>query len=242
VIAYQRHENAAARGIGAESRIWLLDLTTDPLTTFPLFQQAEILGQDPQWTHDGQRLAFYDSFTQSILIYDFAVTDANQQLQAIPYSNGQVGTLSPDGSRLIYPKLVTGDSAGLRAEFQIASLELGTAHNLTDANTPTQDRAAAWHPDGQRVAITRVYPDERFTRGDQIYMVDSFTSTVQPLIYDPQYQHGAISWSPDGSQLLLHRFPMTNRAEALPEVWVYTLTTQALVRVVSDGFYPRWIP
>jgi Tol biopolymer transport system component len=237
-IAYQRRELNDSRG--NVSRIWLLDLTHEPFTTFPLFTDATVLGTDPKWSSNGKRLTFYDLTTQSVLIYNFAATDTAMQLQALPDGNGSSGALSPDGSHLVFPELQI--TTPTRAIMRLANLDTGEFRSLTADDELTEDRAALWDTDGKHVIITRRYLDERFTPGDQVYEVDSETGTIQPLIFDPAYQHSSPSWSPDGTQLVLHRYLMQGGdSDTTPEIWLYTLKTKSLIRLVSDGFYPLWV-
>ncbi|MEO8391716.1 MAG: Ig-like domain-containing protein, partial [Chloroflexota bacterium] len=65
MIAYQRIENDPQFG-SSPPRIWLLDLTTTPATTRPLFQETQILGYQAQWSADGNRLAFVDRSSVAI--------------------------------------------------------------------------------------------------------------------------------------------------------------------------------
>jgi len=80
---------------------------------------------------------------------------------------------------------------------------------------------------------------ERASRGQQVYLYDFESDTLEPLIYDPDYNNGAISWDPDGTRLVIQRVPFGG---GLPEMWVYTLETGALERVATNGFLPRWLP
>lgn len=230
VLAYQRRELNDA--MGNVSRIWLLEFAN--ASTFPLFEQIEVLGADPQWSPDGTRLAFYDINTQGVLIYNFNAASEQTQLQALEFGNGSSGVFSPDSAHLIYPQLTIDTPT--RSSMRIANLDTGGFRSLTSEDDLTEDRFAAWHPDGRRVAVTRKYLDERYTQGDQVYLVDTETGGVQPLIFDENYQHSAMVW--EGDQLALHRY---SYASGLPEIWVYDLATQAMTRVVEDGFFPRWL-
>ncbi|MBC8100286.1 MAG: PD40 domain-containing protein [Armatimonadetes bacterium] len=241
VLAYQRTEfNTALNLPPGAPRIWLLDLTSTPHNSFPLLQDSQMLGAEPQWSANGERLVFYESNSQSVLVYNFAALNDQDRLLSIPAGNGAVGVLSPDGTRLAFPEIV--DGAPFHAVLRLADLTTGTITPLTEVEDIIDDNAAAWHPDGERVAVMRVYLDARYTRGYQIYLMDVATRTARPLIEDAAYQHSAIAWSADGSWLALSRYRVIDAtAETTPEIWAYALASGALTRVAADGFAPRWV-
>ncbi len=238
MLAYQRRE---ADDVLMAGYLWLLDLSVEPPATVPLFPDGDVYANDPQWSANGSRLAFYDVATQSVLVYDFAATTEQTRVFALPAGNGSSGTLSRDGRLLIFPELIIAEPA--RSVLKYVDLGSGTQRTLTLEGELTDDRFARWHPDGERVAITRRYlDDERFTFGDQVYLVEAVTGDISPLIFDRSYQHSELTWSPDGTQLAVHRVQLEGRTTVgTPEIWVYSLTDSALTRVVDDGFYPRWI-
>jgi Tol biopolymer transport system component len=101
-------------------------------------------------------------------------------------------------------------------------------------------QAAVWHPDGRRIALLRQYTDgESKTQGQQVYLYDLADETLTPLIVDNAYNHGALSFSPDGASLLVQRYSL---AAPLPEVWVYEMASGALTLVASNSYLPEWIP
>jgi Tol biopolymer transport system component len=238
MVAYLRREAADAF---ASAYLWLLDMSTDQPSTAPLFPQGDVYASDPQWSADGSRLAFYDVASQSVLVYDFAATSEQTRVFALPAGNGSTGSLSRDGRQLVFPELLL-TTPTLRSVMKYVNLDEGSQRTLTVEGELTEDRFARWHPDGERVAITRRYLDDRFTPGDQVYLVNAETGVITPLIFDPAYQHSDLAWSADGSQLAVHRVRADDSAGvAPPEIWVYTMTDQSLVQVVADGLFPRWI-
>lgn len=238
MLAYQRRESDSPLAAGY---LWLLDLSLDPPTTVPLFPDGDVYAGDPQWSANGSRLAFYDVASQSVLVYDFAATSEQTRVFALPAGDGSSGTLSRDGRLLIFPELIIAELP--RSVLKYVDLGSGTQRTLTQEGELTDDSFARWHPDGERVAITRRYlDDERFTFGDQVYLVEAATGDISPLIFDRAYQHSELTWSPDGTQLAVHRVPLEGRtAASTPEIWVYSMTDSSLTRVVDDGFHPRWI-
>jgi Tol biopolymer transport system component len=243
MLAYQRVENNRVLNLPpSPPRLWILDLSVEPPNTFPLVADTDILGSQPVWSGDGSKLAFYDANSQSVMVYNFDEPNEAARLIEIPAGSGSVGALSPDGSALIFPEYVaTGPLPHL--EFRVGNLVNGTIRSLTAEVDAIDDNGITWNPNSQQVAITRVYQDERYTRGYQVYSVDVASGEMESLIFDADYQHTALRFSPDGSQIAIDRYNVANAdANSTPEIWTYTLADGTLTRVAPDGFYPRWIP
>ena len=237
-IAYERaslNSTSVNIGIGAP-RIWLIDLTQSPPSTFPLVEDNTVLGTSATWAADGSRVAFYDNSTGGIVIY--AVDDSS--VAFVPTRMGLVGALSPDGEALVYPDMVNN-----RGSLQLADLSgSGTLLNtLTDPGEEFDEQFAVWHPSGEQITFGRRAPDER---GTQIYTYDVATGTVQPLLRDIQFNHGGFSWDADGEQLVMARFQQMNAdgtpyTEGTLEVWTFDTTSGQLTRIARNALNPLWI-
>ncbi len=247
MIAYQRLDHNTELGnLGVgPTRVWLVDLTTTPPTNRPLFNDSQILGYAPQWSADGSRIAVYDSNSVGIVVYDFT----DESLLMVPTRNGGSDVaLSPDGEKLIFPFLIIDQSSGgARNTLQLADLEAGRITDLTQPADPIDDATTAWHPDGRYVALARRYLDDRYTRTRQLYLLDTETGDVEPLIEEERYFNGYFSWDPQGQQLVIQRFPELTESGAqnsggVPEIWTYNLESGALTQVAENGYLPRWVP
>jgi|FLYN01.1.fsa_nt_gi Tol biopolymer transport system component len=244
MIAYQRVDyNSDLTNVGVSpTRVWLVDLTTTPASTRPLFADSQVLGHTPQWSADGSRIMVFDVASQGIVVYDFTTDD----IALIPSRYGSTGALSPDGTRLVFPELIF-DGSQARSHLQIADLTTREFSALTPTEEPIDDDMAAWHPDGQRIAIARRYLDDRWTRGRQIYLLNVENGSVEPLVVDGQYANGWFSWDPNGRQLVIQRFPELDasgqpNSAGQAEIWTYDLASGELKRVAVNGFFPRWLP
>jgi Tol biopolymer transport system component len=245
MIAYHRIDlNSDLTNVGTSpTRVWLIDLSTTPATTRPLFSDSQILGYNPEWSADGNRIAVYDNNSQGILVYNFA--DGVPTL--IPTRNGGSDvSLSPDGSKVIFPNLII-ENASARSNLLMADLTTNQVVELSAAAEPLDDATTAWSPDGRYLAIARRYLDERFTRTRQIYLMDMQDNSVMPLVTDERYFNGFFSWDPQGKSLVIQRFPELTEDyepnnEGMPEIWTYELATQSLVKVATNAYLPRWVP
>jgi Tol biopolymer transport system component len=246
MIAYQRIDlNSDFTQLGVSpTRVWLIDMTTTPPIERPLFTDSQILGYSPQWSADGSRIAVFDNNSRGILVYNMD----DGSLTLIPSRSGSDMALSPDGTRLIFPRLIfDDDQAGARSILQSADLIDGAIADLIDPNAPVDDTQAVWNPDGRHLAIARRYTDERATRTRQIVLLDTETGATEDLIFDVRYFNGFFSWDPQGAQLVIQRFPeMTTDGEfnssGRPEVWTYHLVDETLLQVAQNAYLPQWVP
>lgn len=244
-IAYERVPLNSDIGTGIGSpRIWLVDVRTTEIRTFPLINETQILGTGAVWSGDGAVIAFYDNANGGIVTYRLA----DGQVQYVPSSFGVAGALSPNGDRIIYSEMTfDGTTSTSRAYLQIADLANGVSQILTDPSDQVDDQFSAWRPNSQQVAIGRRYMDDRFTRGAQVYLLDTRTSETTPLLIDPRYSSGFFVWDKSGEKLVMQRFQQVGDdglpyARGTTEVWVYELATQRLIKIDDNSRNPRWLP
>jgi hypothetical protein len=255
MIAYMRVEDDPQFG-SSPPRIWLLDLTTTPATTRPLFQQSQILGYGAQWSADGSRIALVDRGSVAILIYDFA----SDHITSISSQAGDTGTLSPDGTRLVYPELVSDPSGALVNKLRMVTVDTGEFETISSDDDSVNDQRAVWNPDGRILAIAR--QDQSVARTIQIVLYDMETGDTTPLTVDLQYSNLLFFWDPTGTELVVQRFaeagvpsvvvPANPSGEAAspeaaptsgkPEIWTFDATTGEGKLLVINGFFPRWVP
>ncbi len=244
-IAYERIDlnSAMAEQLGASpTRIWLIDLSSQPAATRPLFDDSQILGYGVRWSQDGTRISMFDYGSQGILVHDFL--DGSTEVIASKYGNP--GELSPDGTKLIYPEitLVTDQATSY---LQIVDLVNKTIERVSNPDEPIDDDSAVWTNDNKSIIVRRRYTDERYTRGSQIYLVDPADGSAEPLIVDQNYQNGLFLLDPTGTQLVVQRFPDAVALNdpnnpGLPQIWTLDMQTMTLVKVVDNAYFPRWVP
>lgn len=236
----RRNPDILGDGTLAPPKIWLID---NPLSAtrevYSMFNDNQTTGSGPIYSADGRRLAFYENIGRGVLVFDFNPPTESDRLKFIPADNGTTGALSPDGQRLITSTIQMSGDSSVRSTLIIANLVDGTLEQLLPDGQSSDGSAAAWHPNGAKVAITRQYQDAaRYTNGHQVYEVDLTTQALTPLLVDEAYTHGSISYSPAGDFLLVQRYKLGG---ASPEIWMLNLSTNALELIVSDAYLPAWV-
>lgn len=236
-IAYEREEYDTVFGQVGSRRVWTVDLAT--ARSGLLFTDTQIIGHSPHYSPDGKRVAMFDVDIPGIMIYDLE----EQSRVTIESMEGIVGDFSPDGTKLVYPVLIRGAIGNsFYTHLEMVDLEKGVRSRMSGApEAPLEDRQAFWSPDGQTLAVTRRYFDTRGTTGTQVYLIDVETGAETPLIVDPNYTHGWLAWSPDGSWLVMQRF---NQAapNSFPEIWAYSIATGELQMLSENGMFPGFLP
>jgi len=234
-IVYERADSSQPE---ADSRAWILDVNT--LATEPLFVEQRWLGKTPRWSRDGRWITMADHELGGVWIVEVA-TGKRSFIQTMETDPGR---FSPDSTRLVYGQITLTDFGAIRG-LEIASFvgENPTVHPIKESDgTFTDDTDAEWNPDGKRLAVMRRYlNDDRFTEKFQVYEVDATTGVSRPLVVDPAFAHGYLSWSFDGNELLMQRYPY-NAPDAQPSIWIFDSRSRTLTNIAQNGFMPKWLP
>lgn len=246
-LAYQRSESL--QGAYGMPRIWLVDMTGASFETARLIADTRVVGHSPVWATNGNTIAFYSSDVREpgILIFDFAPrAGSDAQLRFIPSSHGAMGTISPNGERIIFPE-VARRGEQFFTHLRMADLRKKTFAAFSDPDAPIDDASARWNPDGQTVALARRYTDERWTPGHQLYLRSADDdAALLPILYDLGYNTSYFRWNQTGTRLVMQRFPQASGNRAAgdarePEVWVYDLESGQSGLIVEDAFLPQWL-
>ncbi|MCB9458133.1 MAG: PD40 domain-containing protein [Anaerolineaceae bacterium] len=254
LIAYARVDtNISVPGVGpGAQRIWLVDIRQKPYLSQPLSGNSQIIGHSPQWSADGRSIVFFSSDigNPGVMFYTYAPQIGQQSLLLLPSEAGDIGTLSADGSKLVYP--VFGD--GINNFNRVLQLIDTTSPSdnlepitLTLDDPSIDDATADFHPDGTRLVIERRYVDgDLRTMGYQLYEMAIDSGLVTPLVVDAHYQHGLAEWDKTGEQIVFQRVRLENddgtpAIRTNPEAWVLNVTSSDLIQISDNGFLPQWV-
>ncbi len=230
------YERADSTNPDSDVRAWLLDLST--LQTAPLFSESQWLGKAPHWSPDGTMITLYDRSAGGI----FLVNVTSGERSELPTLEDYSGVFAPGKSTLLAFDQLAMTPEGAIRQLIVANYTTHTIQQLRPSDgSLADDPAAAWNPDGVHLAVMRRYMDARTTPASQVYELDARTGDAVPLVVDPQYAHGALSWSPDGAQLLMQRYPL-NVPNGQTGIWTYDLQDKQLSQVADNGFFPQWLP
>ncbi|MCC7446500.1 MAG: PD40 domain-containing protein [Anaerolineae bacterium] len=245
-IAFERVNLNSGTGIAPGApRVWVLDVAANAAR--PLFNDSQQLGYMPRWSPDGNRLAVINANAGGIVVHDFT-TNTDTLISTV---SGEMGTFSPDGKWLSFPKVVAQTNQRFVTHLVLVDVsgDLFIQHDLIPDSDPNDDVEAAWLPDSKRLIVSRRSPTEpradntqpTTISGAQLYMVDAASGKAEPLVINAVYDHKNVTLAPDGNTALFLRYPL-DKPGASPEIWTINLTTRELKLVAVNGVAPRWLP
>jgi Tol biopolymer transport system component len=239
-LAYERREFSELVPQGSERRprTWLVNLAD--LSTTPLLE-TDAWSQAPRWSSDGSKIAVFDLNRGGIMIYDLATGEA-QFASSLEAQSG-LFVFDRTGQKLVYPELVAsaGQFTADLVLIDLANPAAGVLRLSGEDRGLVDDNQPAWHPDGMRLVFTHRVLDGSSSFNPQLYVVNTTTLEVSPLVVDDAFFHGAPSFSPAGDMLLLQRFPAYQR-DGAPSIWVYNMVDGQLRQIAERAYLPKWLP
>lgn len=208
------------------------------------------LTRSPFFSPDG-RLGYINTTLQATGIYDFAA----QFTTYAPNGSGEIGTWSPDGKYLVYPEIIfppePTPAPGATAEpgrsnrFFSHLLRVTVATNDTknlSGSADVEDASPVYSPSGEWLAFGRkALNEEQWTPGRQLWVMRADGSDARRLTAEPDWNHSAFVWSPDGSRLVYMRFHVTDPASPA-EIWTIAADGSDARPLVVGGYLPEWLP
>lgn len=246
LLAYsQRLASDFSSAVVSPPRLWLLELATS--TPARVFADEQRLGFEPRWSPDGNWLGYLSPDLGGIGVYNVE----NGTTRFYRTSTGEAPVWHPDGDEIVLSEMheISGTfqvhlfAIDVRVDPE-ANAQAGEAARqlLSVHDVPVEDNSPAWSPDGEWLAFRRKeLAGPRESLGKQLWVMRRDGSEARPLTTDPEYDHGAPSWSPDGRFLLYHRFPLRG-PDVTISVWIMDVVSGKAWEVAHPGQRPQWKP
>ena len=236
LLAYsQRNANDFAAAAVSPPRLFLMDLASR--TTVPVFADSQRLGFDPRWSADGRWITYLAPDLTGVGVYNLE----SGEERFYPTSTGETGIWHPQRLQFVMNEM-TQIGEQYVVHLVLVDPVAGTRQNLSGADALVEDGSPAWSPDGAWLAFRRnELSGERKTLSKQLWRMRADGSEAQPLIFDPEADHGAPAWSPDAARLLYHKFPLKG-PNIVIGLWMMDVATGEQWPVVSPGQRPQWLP
>lgn len=232
-VAYSREAAGPSPDLPFGSpRIWVLDLQSGQNS--PLYEDQQILGYNPSWSPDGNKLASFDGLTDRINIID--LQDGKQYIFAS--NTGGPIAWSPDSNQLLFTDIEQTEN-GLRTQVRLVDIALNESNILIGINDERDYSyySLAWSSlEDKAVLGFRAGED----KPSQIFWLFNPALLEGVLIADqPNYTYNSPQWDPWGNSLIFQQFKLKGAFN--PEIGVWRPGFSE-TKILTQGLMPHWLP
>ncbi|HCK66274.1 MAG TPA: hypothetical protein DHW49_08400 [Anaerolineae bacterium] len=232
-IAYSREVAGPTPDIPYGSpRVWLLNLENS--LNSPVYADPQVLGYNPSWSPDSQKLISFDGLADLINLFDLST---NQQF-VFPSNTGGPVVWSPDSTKLMFTNIRQTEE-GFRTQVRLADLTLNDTITLIGQNDE-QDYgyySLAWSSLEERAVMGFRLSEEQ--PAQVLWMFNPARLDGILIANEPEYTYNSPQWDAWGSTLVFQQFRL--KGVHAPEIGYWQDGFDA-PKFLTNGILPQWLP
>jgi Tol biopolymer transport system component len=233
-IAFSRRSTQSQPENSSRERIWIVDVDTGD--TSPLFPDTSIPGNQPSWSPEGSRIAFFNPLSDQVGIVELS----SGSTWYLPATTGIVGNWSSDGERMFF---TAEENTGNNLAVKIYEVDVfNQQYKLSALNEIHGEReysVPAWSPDGKSVIFGErcIYCSPTA----QIWLAENDGLQLTRITMDERYTNSSYHWDPGGSMVVFQRYQL-GLSDARPEIVLWDRNSGGLTIIKQDAVQPAWLP
>ena len=232
-IAYAREAAGPTPDLPFGSpRIWVIDLVSG--VDAPVYEDQSILGYNPSWSPDANRLASFDGLADFIHMIDLQTSEH----YLFASTTGGPVSWSPDSTRFMYTTFEQTEEGG-RTQIKLADLTTNESTTFI-GEKDAYDYAyysVAWSPLEERAVLSLRADEEKPSQ--MLWVFDPALLDGIVIASDPEYTYNSPQWDPWGSALLFQQFKL--KGQYKPEISLWQNGTNQ-TSIITEGILPQWLP
>lgn len=232
-IAYSREAAGPTPDLPFGSpRIWVIDLESG--ANGPVYEDRQILGYNPSWSPDANKLASFDGLADFINLIDF---QTGEHFLFASTTGGPV-TWSPDSTQFLYTTFEQSETGG-RTQVKLADLSTNET-TIFIGEKDTYDYSyysIAWSALPDRAVLSLRVDVEKPTQALWVFDPNLLDGII--IAGDSEDTYTSPQWDPWGRALLFQQFKLNGQYN--PEIGLWQSDTN-LSSVIAEGILPQWLP
>jgi Tol biopolymer transport system component len=216
---------ASSREWGGENKdLYVMNMDNSELIRLT---DTELDDSMPDWSPDGQRIAFVSWRDRNFEIYVMNSDGSGLTKLTDNPARDYHPCWSPDGQRIVF-------ATDRDENFEIYMMNADGSGKTNISNNPAEDRAPEWSPDGKWIAF-----HSKRSGDNEIYLMKPDGSEVTNLTQNPAADSFA-AWSPDGKRIVF-----SSDRDGDDEIYVMNADGSNVVRLTHDpglDGVPTWSP
>jgi Tol biopolymer transport system component len=232
-VAYSREIAGPTPDIPFGSpRVWLLSLQSG--ANNPVYADEQVLGYNPSWSPDSQKLISFDGLADLINLFDLST---NQQF-VFPSNTGGPVVWSPDSTKLMFT-IIRQTEEGFRTQVRLADLTLNDTITLIGQNDD-QDYgyySLAWSSIEERAVMGFRLSEEQ--PAQVLWMFNPARLDGILIANEPEYTYNSPQWDAWGNTLVFQQFRL--KGVHAPEIGYWQDGFES-PKFLTNGILPQWLP